>query len=57
MEGQILGGRYQIIKFLDMGKNGLVYEAVDIKKTSKKKLVIKIQVASDESYQEIKTLF
>ena len=57
MEGKILGGRYEITKFLNRGKNGYVYEVVDIKKTSKKKLVIKIQVASDEGYQEINTLF
>jgi len=34
IKGQILGGRYRVMKFLDKGKNGLVYEAVDTKKTS-----------------------
>ena len=34
IEGKVLGGRYRVMKFLDKGKNGLVYEAVDTKKTS-----------------------
>ena len=56
IEGQILGGRYRVMKFLDKGKNGLVYEAVDTKKTRNQKLVIKIQEVSDIGLEEIKTL-
>ena len=57
IEGIILGNRYQVIKYLDRGENGKVYEVKDLKKgKDSKPLVVKIQESTSMTKREIRKL-
>lgn len=55
LEGKILNNRYKVLKYLDKGENGEVFEAVDLNKeaSQQKPLVIKVQETTDLFHKEI----